>query len=75
MPRLFVLLSDSYYLVPFALRDFRANNRPATCLMEFEKSSHNSFVSLFPPLEVAGCVFHRGQSVWKKICALRESRG
>uniref|UniRef100_A0A0L8GFH2 MULE transposase domain-containing protein n=1 Tax=Octopus bimaculoides TaxID=37653 RepID=A0A0L8GFH2_OCTBM len=76
--RLFALLPDkkeaSYLRVVSAVRDLRANCRPAICLMNFEKALHNSFASVFPHLEVVGCVLHLRSSVWRKVSALGESR-
>ena len=77
VPRLFALLPDkkeaSYHRLLPAVRNLRPNCQPVTCLMDFEKVLHNSFVSLFPYSEVVGRVFHFGQSCWRKICALGES--
>ena len=77
MPRLFALLPDkkesSYHRLLSAISNLRENCQLATCLMDFEKALHNSFVSVFPHSEVVGCVFHLGQSIWRKICALGES--
>ena len=64
---------SSYYRLISSIRNLRVNCQPATCLMDFEQALHNSFVSHFPHSEVAGCVFHLGQSIWRKICALGES--
>lgn len=66
MSRLFALLPDkkeaSYHHLLSAVRDLRAICRPVTCLVDCEKALHNSHVSVFPHPEIAGGVFHLGQS-------------
>ena len=38
--------------------------------MDFEKGLHSSFTSVFLDSAIAGCLFHLGQSCWRKICEL-----
>ena len=78
MPRLFALLPDkkesTYHHVLSTLLNLRPHCRPVTCLLDFELALHNAFASVFSDVETVGCVFHLGQSVWRKICVLGESR-
>ena len=40
-------------------------NRPT--IMDYEKSIHNAFVSVFENSQICGCLFHLGQACWRKI--------
>jgi len=40
---------------------------PVTIMTDFEKAAMNAFQRNFPSAEVAGCYFHLGQSVWRRI--------
>jgi hypothetical protein len=40
---------------------------PKNFICDFEKGLINSIVNVFPNTEINGCLFHFGQSVWKRI--------
>ena len=43
--------------------------QPVSCLTEFELASKNAFLHMFPGVEILGCFFHLGQSLWRKVVA------
>ena len=73
-PRIFSLLRDktpaTYTRLFSALQMLPPNCAPSTCVMDFEKGLHSSFTSVFLDSAIAGCLFHLGQSCWRKICEL-----
>ena len=73
-PRVFALLPnkrESTYLKLFkAIRELRQNAQPESCIIDFEIAVHNAFTIVFETAEVSGCLFHFGQSCWRKICEL-----
>ena len=44
--------------------------RPDTILCDFEKAFHNAVSEVFSGACIVGCLFHLGQSVWRKIGSL-----
>ncbi len=74
VPRLFSLLPDkrqvTYCRLFSAVRELCPKSLPLSCSMDFEKGMHNAFISAFPCSKIAGCLFHFGQSIWRKICEL-----
>ncbi|XP_069987683.1 uncharacterized protein [Penaeus vannamei] len=45
----------------------RVRQKAVTIMTDFEKAAMNAFQRNFPSAEVAGCYFHLGQSVWRRI--------
>ena len=42
---------------------------PVSCQLDFELASKNVFLHMFPGIEILGCFFHLGQSLWRKVVA------
>ena len=38
--------------------------------MDFELALHNAFTAVSESADISGCLFHFGQSCWRKICEL-----
>ena len=45
----------------------RPNIAPSSCTMDFEIAAHGAMRSHFPNIEILGCYFHFGQSIWRKV--------
>ena len=41
---------------------------PQTVMADFEVGARNSVKRRFPNVQIAGCFFHLGQTIWRKIC-------
>ena len=46
---------------------------PVTVLTDFEVGVINAFLGVFQNVTVPGCLFHFGQSIWRKLQCLRLS--
>ena len=72
----FFLLPDkteaTYRRLFAVIRQLRPNSRPSSCLVDFEKALQNSIVATFPEAKISECLFHLGQSLWRKICKIGE---
>ena len=44
---------------------------PSSIMTDFEKAAINAFKNQFPFVDISGCLFHLGQSVWRKIRDLK----
>ena len=44
--------------------------QPETIMCDFEKAFHGAVNEVFPDARLVGCLFHLGQSVWRKIGSL-----
>ena len=78
LPRVFALLPNkqetTYRSLFEAIFNLRPNIQPTDCLMDFEKAMNNAFVSIFPNAHLSGCLFHFGQSCWRKICDIEKKK-
>ena len=41
--------------------------QPTQLIMDFEVAAMNAWEEVFPNIQVKGCLFHYGQSIWRKI--------
>ena len=74
IPRVFVLLPDkreeTYRRLYAILKELRPGLNPEAIMFDFEKASHNAFSEEFPEASVKACLFHLGQSMYRKIVDL-----
>lgn len=74
LPRVFSLLpnkrEETYKRFFEALLQLRPNICPLNCVVDFEKGIHNALLTVFPNTSIRGCLFHFGQSCWRKICEI-----
>ena len=73
VPCVYALLPDkreeTYRDMLTALIHIQPLLHPVSCLIDFELASKNAFLHIFPGIEIVGCFFHLGQSVWRKVAA------
>ena len=71
IPCIYVLLtnkSEKTYKVVFdKLISIEPSLDPISVLIDFEIATKNAITSAFPNSSIAGCFFHLGKSVWKKV--------
>jgi hypothetical protein len=69
-PIVYILLKNKteelYCLAFLKLKELLKLN-PKQCIMDFEKALKNSVSKCFPGCELHGCLFHYGQSLWRRI--------
>ena len=74
VPLVYVLMVDksekSYLRVFQKLRELRPNLNPLSVMSDYEKASQNAISHVFPNTQLIGCLFHLGQSLWKKVQSL-----
>ena len=58
-----------------ALLNLQPLLQPVSCQIDFEIATKNAFLHVFPGVEILGCFFHLGQSLWRKVqgVGLREA--
>ena len=73
VPCVYALLPDkreeTYRDMLTALTRIQPLLQPVSCLIDFELASKNAFLHMFPGVEIIGCFFHLGQSLWRKVVA------
>ena len=71
VPRLFALLSNksqnTYNRLFAKISELLQDEGPDCMIMDFEKAAHNGFLESFPASNLACCLFHLGQNVYKHI--------
>src|ERR1700761_3338239 len=71
LPMVYVLLADkteaSYFRVLDNLKNLQPALNPVSIMSDFEKANQNAFERAFPSIAIAGCLFHLGQSLWRKV--------
>lgn len=71
IPLVFALLPDktemSYTRMLEALKNLRPSLNPKSIMTDFERAAKNAFRKVFPNAEQAGCFFHFGQCLWRKL--------
>ena len=71
VPCIYVLLTNKYeasYKVVFdKLKSIEPSLDPISVMIDFEIATKNAITPVFPSSSIAGCFFHLGQSVWKKV--------
>nr|XP_033798636.1 uncharacterized protein LOC117359609 [Geotrypetes seraphini] len=71
LPMVYVLLNskreEDYERVLRKLLETRNTLAPLTILMDFERASLQAARTVFPNATVSGCLFHLGQSLWRRI--------
>nr|XP_033788082.1 uncharacterized protein LOC117354520 isoform X1 [Geotrypetes seraphini] len=71
LPMVFVLLNskteEEYERILRKLLESRSTLSPLSILMDFERASLQAVSRVFPNSSVSGCLFHLGQSLWRKI--------
>ena len=71
VPRLFALLSNkiqnTYHRLFVNISELVQDDGPDNMIMDFEKAAHNGFLEWFPASNLACCLFHLGQNVYKHI--------
>ncbi|KAB0796844.1 hypothetical protein PPYR_10905 [Photinus pyralis] len=78
MPLVYVLLQDksemSYVRVFQKLLDLKITLNPISVTSDFEKAIHNAVSRVFDEVQIVGCLFHLGQSLWRRVqlCNLTE---
>ena len=72
VPLVFCVTKQKNEVTYDAIWTFLKNKRnlnPALLMLDFEKAAMNSVKRHFPHSQISGCLFHFGQSVWRKIQA------
>lgn len=78
-PLVYVLLpnktENGYERVLRKIVELQPGLNPASIMADFEKASLNACATVFPGALLAGCFFHLGQSLWRKVqeCHLAEA--
>jgi len=78
-PLVYVLLPNKtehgYELVMQKILELQPGLNPASIMVDFEKTSLNACATVFPGAGLAGCFFHLGQCLWRKVqeCHLAEA--
>lgn len=71
IPCIYALLtnkSEETYIAMFTkLKELEPLLDPISVLIDFEIASRNAITRAFPNSDIAGCLFHLGQSVWRKV--------
>jgi hypothetical protein len=71
LPLVYVLLTNkteaSYFRIFDRLKNLKPALNPQSVMSDFEKASQNAVERVFPATEIVGCLFHLGQSLWRKI--------
>jgi hypothetical protein len=71
LPMVYVLLQTKtevdYERVFRKLLETRGTLSPLSILLDFEKASLQAATKVFPRATVVGCLFHLGQSLWRRI--------
>ena len=47
---------------------------PTTCIADFEVGLQNALVAAYPNIQIQGCFFHFGQSIWRRVQQVGLSR-
>jgi len=58
---------EDYKRVLGKLLESRGTLEPSSILLDFEKATFQAAVNVFPGATLAGCLFHLGQSLWRRI--------
>ena len=73
----YILLADkteaSYFRVLDNLKNLQPALNPVSIMSDFEKANQNAFERAFPSIAIAGCLFHLGQSLWRKVQQLNHA--
>ena len=78
-PLVYVLLPEKtehgYERVMQKILELHPGLNPACIMADFEKASLNACATIFPGARLAGCFFHLGQCLWRKVqeCHLAEA--
>uniref|UniRef100_A0A6P7FYN1 Uncharacterized protein LOC114332088 n=1 Tax=Diabrotica virgifera virgifera TaxID=50390 RepID=A0A6P7FYN1_DIAVI len=78
MPLVYVLLQNkseiTYVRVFQKLLELKLTLNPASIMSDFEKAIQTAAAQAFNGVEIVGCLFHLGQSLWRKVqeCGLTE---
>ena len=78
-PLVYVLLpkktEHGYERVMQKILELHPGLNPASVMADFEKASLNACATIFPGARLAGCFFHQGQCLWRKVqeCHLAEA--
>ena len=78
-PLVYVLLPEKtehgYERVMQKILELHPGLNPASIMADFEKASLNACATIFPGARLAGCFFHLGQCLWRKVqeCHLAEA--
>lgn len=71
LPLVYVLLKnkleDNYVRVFEILRELKPTLNPQSVLSDYEKGIQNAVARVFINTEIVGCLFHLGQSLWRKV--------
>lgn len=71
LPMVYALLPDktehSYTRLFQKLAELQPSLNPLSIMADYEKASQNACVHVFPAVKVVGCLFHLGQSLWRKV--------
>ena len=77
IPAIHILMSSKneqlYKAVLCSLKDFLPNFNPSIAMCDFEKSSRNTFRSVFPNINLVGCWFHFTKAIYDKVKKLGHS--
>lgn len=71
IPLIYVLMGTKtqadYERVFQKVLELRPSLTPISIMIDFEKGSMNALSTVFPNATVLGCLFHLGQSLWRRI--------
>ncbi|BFZ03225.1 hypothetical protein BsWGS_06264 [Bradybaena similaris] len=71
IPLIYVLMGTKtqmdYERVFRKLLELRPSLTPTSVLIDFEMATKNALSSVFPNVTILGCLFHLGQSLWRRI--------
>jgi hypothetical protein len=69
----YVLLTNktqaTYEKLFTVIQNHSSRPTPTTVISDFEIAARQAVVKVYPQVEMAGCFFHLGQSVWRKVQA------
>ena len=70
-PLVYVLLPEKtehgYERVMRKILELHPGLNPGSIIADFEKASLNACETVFPGARLAGCFFHLGQCLWRKV--------
>jgi hypothetical protein len=71
LPMVYALLQNktkqSYKRLFQFMLTTKPNLAPLTVTMDYEKACQNAIMCVFPESNIAGCLFHLGQCLWRKV--------
>ncbi|KAG0439061.1 hypothetical protein DMUE_2696, partial [Dictyocoela muelleri] len=71
LPLIHILLpnktEETYYYMLKEIKDLINEVSPTAVVIDFEIGIRNAFLKIFKNIKVKHCLFHFGQSIWRKI--------